>query len=80
MGRLTTRPIGPYSAPMDQHSQQPSDERLWQMLDMPGAWLVRTDVGMLRPPRSLREALWQAWTATAEGGNVASILKLPGRS
>ena len=62
---------------MDQHSQQASDERLWQMLDTPGAWLVRTDAGMLRPPRSLREALWQAWTATAEGGNVASILKLP---
>jgi hypothetical protein len=62
---------------MDRPSRQASDERLWQMLDTPGAWLVRTDAGLLRPRRSLREALWQAWTASAEGGSVASIRKLP---
>jgi hypothetical protein len=58
-------------------SQQVSDEQLWQMLDTPGAWLVRTDAGLLRPQHSLREALWQAWTENAEGGSVTSILKLP---
>ncbi|NGO55794.1 hypothetical protein [Allomesorhizobium camelthorni] len=62
---------------MDRPSRQASDERLWQMLDTPGAWLVRTDAGLLRPRRCLREALWQAWAASAEGGSVASILKLP---
>lgn len=62
---------------MNRHSQRASDERLWQMLDTPGVWLVRTDGGMLRPPRSLREALWQAWTATTEGETIVSILKLP---
>jgi hypothetical protein len=62
---------------MEQQSRQVSDERLWQMLDAPGAWLVRTDAGLLRPPRSLREALWQAWAAAADGRDIASILKLP---
>jgi hypothetical protein len=56
---------------------QVSDEQLWQMLDTPGAWLVCTDAGLLRPQHSLREALWQAWTESAEGGRVTSILKLP---
>ena len=62
---------------MGQLFQQVSDERLWQMLDTPGAWLVRTDAGLLRPQHTLREALWQAWTENAEGGSVTSILELP---
>jgi hypothetical protein len=61
---------------MDRSSRQASDERLWQMLDTPGAWLVRTDAGLLRPQRSLREALWQAWAASAEGGSGTSILNM----
>jgi hypothetical protein len=62
---------------MDPQTQQSSDETLWQMLDTPCPWLVRTDEGLLRPQRNLREALWQAWNANEEGSSVVSILKLP---
>jgi hypothetical protein len=62
---------------MDPQTQQSSDETLWQMLDTPCPWLVRTDEGLLRPQRNLREALWQAWNANDEGSSVVSILKLP---
>jgi hypothetical protein len=63
--------------PMDPQPQQTSDETLWQMLDTRCSWLVRTDEGMLRPPHSLREALWQAWNANDDGRSVVSILKMP---
>jgi hypothetical protein len=62
---------------MDRQPQEVSDETLWQMLDTPSPWLVRTNARLLRPQRSLREALWQAWTANEEGSSVVSILKLP---
>jgi hypothetical protein len=64
---------------MDPQPQQSSDETLWQMLDTPNPWLVRTDEGLLRPLHNLREALWQAWNANTEGSIVVSILKLPER-
>jgi len=64
---------------MDLQPQQTSDETLWQMLDNPCQWLVRTDEGLLRPQRNLRETLWQAWNANDDGRSVVSILKLPER-
>jgi len=62
---------------MDRQPQEVSDETLWQMLDTPSPWLVRTNSGLLRPQHSLREALWQAWKANDDGRSVVSILKLP---
>jgi hypothetical protein len=63
---------------MGAQPQQDSDETLWQMLDTRCPWLVHTDEGLLGPwpQRSLREALWQAWTANEDGRNVVSILKI----
>ena len=77
MRRSQRRGFGHCSRSMDGLAHQASDQLLWQMLATPCAWLVRTEAGLLRPPRNLREALWQAWGASAEGDSVTSILKLP---
>ena len=58
-------------------AEQPSDDQLWLLLDIPHPWLVRTDSRLLRPQRSLREALWQARDTIAEGVAVRCIMKLP---
>jgi hypothetical protein len=62
---------------MDLQPQQESDETLWQMLDTPCPWMVRTDEGLLRPQHSLREALWQAWSTKGDDREVVSIVKVP---
>ena len=62
---------------MRQSTRQEPDGQLWQMLDTPTAWLVCTEAGLLRPQRTLREALWQAWSTSADGGSVSSIVKIP---